>query len=48
MEREPFFSSFLTTTLEMMYPLSTLRILREKLKPVWVGVAPMTSVYCTL
>lgn len=36
---------FLTTTVEMMYPLSTLPSLRGELKPIWVGIA---SEFCIL
>lgn len=39
MERKPFSTSFFTVTVVPMYPLSTLQILKEKLKSVWVGVA---------
>lgn len=49
MENKPFFSMhFLTTTVEMMYPLSTLPSLRGELKPIWVGIATMSSVSYTL
>ena len=48
MENKPFLMHFLTTKVEMMYPLSTLPMLRGELKPIWEGVATMSSVYYTL
>ena len=48
MENKPFFNALFTTIVEMMYPLSTLPILRGELKPIRVGVATMSLVCHTL